>query len=86
MEHQEKVDEVKSAILEQIKVKNPRLWYQINYGKYEPWKRTDNIENKIEDLKLNRNDKCPCGSGKKVKNCCDIRNYYTIPKIKQNGK
>ena len=22
------------------------------------------------DMKIGRNDKCPCGSGKKYKNCC----------------
>ena len=35
-------------------------------------------------MKINRNDSCPCGNGKKYKNCCgkktfqkgDVRNIY----------
>jgi len=35
--------------------------------------------------KQKRNDKCSCGSGKKVKNCCgEKENYYTKNK-QQNG-
>ena len=25
---------------------------------------------KVREYKIGRNDKCPCGSGKKYKNCC----------------
>ena len=25
---------------------------------------------KVKEHKINRNDPCPCGSGKKYKNCC----------------
>lgn len=28
------------------------------------------------DRRLRRNDPCPCGSGKKVKNCCGIQREY----------
>ncbi len=31
---------------------------------------------KLKSLKHRRNDKCPCGSKKKLKNCC-------LPKIKR---
>lgn len=32
---------------------------------------------------LNRNDKCPCGSGKKYKNCCMEIDQQLINKIKE---
>ena len=35
--------------------------------------------------KLGRNDTCPCGSGKKVKNCCGINIKYDY-KIKETQK
>ena len=28
-------------------------------------------------MKTNRNDSCPCGSGKKYKNCCEERRFQT---------
>lgn len=28
------------------------------------------VRNSSEQPKVNRNDKCPCGSGKKYKQCC----------------
>ncbi|MBQ9503859.1 MAG: SEC-C domain-containing protein [Lachnospiraceae bacterium] len=28
-------------------------------------------ESRSEGQKVGRNDPCPCGSGKKCKNCCD---------------
>ena len=28
-------------------------------------------------MKTNRNDTCPCGSGKKYKNCCEEKNTYS---------
>lgn len=39
-----------------------QMWHQA----HTPWVR--------KNLKVNRNDPCPCGSGKKFKNCC-INNY-----------
>ena len=33
------------------------------------WKNGGKIEIKKEDIKVGRNEKCPCGSGKKYKNC-----------------
>ena len=27
-------------------------------------------ESKVNDKKVGRNEKCPCGSGKKYKHCC----------------
>ena len=32
----------------------------------------DNAEAKIENKKVGRNEKCPCGSGKKYKHCCGL--------------
>ena len=31
--------------------------------------------------KIGRNDPCPCGSGKKVKNCCGINTEYGYKKL-----
>ena len=28
-------------------------------------------------MKTNRNDSCPCGSGKKYKNCCEQKRYQS---------
>ena len=30
----------------------------------------NNIKPKYKEYHISRNDKCPCGSGKKYKNCC----------------
>ena len=30
----------------------------------------------VKKYKINRNDKCPCGSGKKFKNCCIDKPEY----------
>jgi hypothetical protein len=32
------------------------------------------------DKKVGRNDPCPCGSGKKYKNCCQAKEQSTGPK------
>jgi len=34
------------------------------------WKLGGKIINESRLLKVGRNDPCPCGSGKKYKNCC----------------
>jgi len=46
---------------------------------YKPWRRVylkpDGTE--FESKRpLQRNELCPCGSGKKVKNCCGIKSTY----------
>ena len=33
------------------------------------WKQGGKIENTVQFLKVGRNELCPCGSGKKYKNC-----------------
>ena len=33
-------------------------------------KEKNTEENKVNDKKVGRNEKCPCGSGKKYKHCC----------------
>lgn len=43
-------------------IQSPR---DMNIGR--PIKRTNTI---IREYRIGRNDKCPCGSGKKYKNCC----------------
>ena len=34
------------------------------------WKKGGKIDNEDQFTKVGRNEKCPCGSGKKYKNCC----------------
>lgn len=34
------------------------------------WKKGGKIDNTIQFVKVGRNEPCPCGSGKKYKNCC----------------
>ena len=38
-----------------------------NFRKTRPW---------VRDAKVRRNDPCPCGSGKKYKNCCLASGEY----------
>ena len=38
---------------------------------------------KREEPKVGRNDACPCGSGKKYKNCCGKQLMGLVPAIKQ---
>lgn len=42
-----------------------QIWHQ----SHTPWVRISN--------KIGRNDPCPCGSGKKYKNCCINKAGYT---------
>ena len=35
----------------------------------------------VADVKIGRNDKCPCGSGKKYKKCCINQNYLMQIKV-----
>lgn len=84
---QVEVDKLKEQIIEQIRYKNPRLYYKIKTGQdYHPWERTDNVEAGILGLRLHRNDLCKCGSNLKVKKCCGIKAYYTVPKVKEEEK
>lgn len=34
--------------------------------------------------KVGRNDPCPCGSGKKYKHCCYVKDYKIIPAVKKS--
>ena len=41
-------------------------------------------------MKIGRNDPCPCGSGKKYKNCCLRKDTMSVPEqiryaVKENG-
>lgn len=38
--------------------------------------RPRHIKPLVKDAKVGRNDKCPCGSGKKYKNCCLASGKY----------
>lgn len=49
-----------------LKKKHPELYRYLS--KIFSQKMTDRISKK--KMKIRRNDPCPCGSGKKFKNCC----------------
>ena len=95
-EHQKKVDQVKEAFLDSIRLKDPKLYFKIKHGSYKPWRREDYYNSEITSFNnkqidrpllvthINRNDLCKCGSGKKVKHCCGIKTYYTVPNNKTN--
>jgi len=38
--------------------------------------RPRHIKPLVKDTKIGRNDKCPCGSGRKYKNCCLASGKY----------
>ena len=40
----------------------------------------------MQRQRIRRNDPCPCGSGKKYKNCCYIKNYETVIPEKKGVK
>lgn len=42
----------------------------------------------MRSMKINRNDPCKCGSGKKAKNCCgcDTRLFYSKPEHSEEWK
>ncbi len=89
IKHQQEVDKVKEALLESIRLKDPKLWYKLTHKEgYKPWVRQEyfsaDINQEKRDItfkhKIYRNEPCSCGSGKKVKNCCETKVYYTIPK------
>ena len=77
-EVENKLSEEQIEQLEKLRVNNPKLWFRILYGPYKPWMRKDNG---------NRNDKCSCNSGKKLKHCCGVKvEYYIKPdKVKSDG-
>lgn len=40
---------------------------------------------KVIQRKIERNDLCPCGRGRKFKNCCMPRNVKRRPQVKPQG-
>ena len=48
-------------------------------GNYEGAKRYERLLDLLEAKKVGRNDPCPCGSGKKYKNCCG-RDQSVMPR------
>ena len=40
----------------------------------------DAKDSTIHVKKVGRNDPCPCGSGRKAKDCCGTKTYYYITK------
>jgi uncharacterized protein YecA (UPF0149 family) len=52
---------------------------EFKYSHLTKKEREADIQPVRTEPKIGRNELCPCGSGKKYKNCC-------INKIKQNGK
>lgn len=41
----------------------------------------------LRSVKVRPNDPCPCGSGKKVKNCCGVKTkYYHSEQFTKGGE
>lgn len=97
IKHQQDVENTKQALLASIRAKNPKLYWKLIHPEgYQPWHREDYKNSDIKictekgdknipfKRKVYRNELCSCGSKKKIKNCCGVKTYYTIPKMKQN--
>lgn len=59
---------------------------QMNLHKISPWQitgiRESTRKRKIDEFKIvGRNDRCPCGSGKKFKRCCMKVGYVETPHL-----
>ena len=52
------------------KIKTDVLKFLLNMNLVFSDKTTDNVPPVEKNRKIGRNDKCPCGSGKKFKHCC----------------
>lgn len=91
MEEVKEIQEVKELTDEQKEQSRQLKAYIENYKKaHTPWRRVDV---KISDMKklrdnapvykkIGRNERCTCGSGCKVKNCCGVQTRYYL----QDGK
>lgn len=73
-------DELKSFILSQIKPPEfmmvkindalHKVYNRIPLWKYRGFTTLEKFNPELKVIKVGRNDKCPCGSGKKYKKCC----------------
>ena len=62
-------------LLEKVKVDLIKFLFNLNVivSKNKEEKSEEKIDtpkNKLKNQKIGRNEKCPCGSGKKFKHCC----------------
>lgn len=62
MENNNIMDEVAQTAVATTNIQSPQ---EMSIAR--PMKRTNTV---IREYNIGRNDKCPCGSGKKYKNCC----------------
>ena len=73
----------KNAIVNRTKHKDPYCercgdWWDKRYGSTDPVPPSGHKiqpEQKIKAPKIGRNDRCPCGSGKKYKRCCLLKRW-----------
>lgn len=97
MEEVKEIQEVKELTDEQKEQSRQLKAYIESYKKaHTPWRRVDvkksDISNSYEKYgdekhapiykKIGRNERCTCGSGRKVKNCCGVQTRYYL----QDGK
>ena len=70
------VEKLISLMNERIKTDCYQTYPEENLKNYTnnvvpfPIKKNTNTNAKVKEVKIGRNDPCPCGSGKKYKNCC----------------
>lgn len=68
-------------VKERFKILNDFLELKVNPLRFfDIYKKTEHRRN-LQIQKLNRNDICLCGSGKKFKNCCMDKMYYDYERI-----
>lgn len=64
------------------------FFYQDAFGRTKP--KDENLEKKISESQINRNDQCGCGSGKKYKKCCrnvdeNLRTTWKVLSIRERN-
>jgi len=91
MEEVKEIQEVKELTDEQKEQSRQLKAYIESYKKaHTPWRRVDVQLSDMKKLgdnapvykKIGRNERCTCGSGRKVKNCCGVQTRYYL----QDGK
>ena len=71
--HQDKLKNYKEIkFWMESKSKNIRIARFSNNETFEENLRSKNLKNILKNLKMGRNDPCPCASSKKYKKCCLI--------------
>ena len=58
------------GLLQKVNIDVIKFLFNLNVVLSSNDKKEDNQKEITKEKKIGRNDKCPCGSGKKYKHCC----------------